>query len=585
MESSKNKKLLLIVGISILAIIIVSLIIWGQLMVGKIPKGVKIAGVDVSLLLPEEAYSKLSLKAEEYFSKPIKLQIEDNSYQLELTDEIVSAQIDETIKNQVLITNPFQAIVSFFKPYENKELILETDNELLLQSITDLHNSDYPAPMEAEFVFDEKGNITVTEQKSGQRITEDSLAKLISEVAQMKPAPTVLKLEEYTPVVSSDDLEQQKEKLTEIVNRKITLEDPKYSDDWNIVLKNRPELVEFNIDRESGETTIGINKTALDEYIDEDISKWLDIPVDGVKISQSEEGERAMIEGKGHDGLKVEREELKQMIETAIVEGENKVTIPVSEIKATVEVDDYYKEKGITEVIGIGHSSYYGSPVNRKHNINVAANRFNGLAIAPGETFSFNENLGRVDGTTGYRKELVIKAEGTIPEYGGGVCQVSTTMYRAALFSGLKIADRREHSYAVSYYSQVLGHGLDATIYLGGQDFKFTNDTENHILIHSYVEGDNEIYFVFYGTSDGREVEMEGPFLGGYRSPGATIYQETTTLAPGQQKQVEKSHTGFSADWKRHITLPTGETITEDIKTTYRAIPARILVGAGAATE
>src|SRR5690606_12401890 len=106
---------------------------------------------------------------------------------------------------------------------------------------------------------------------------------------------------------------------------------------------------------------------------------------------------------------------------------------------------------------------FSGSTPNRRHNIQTSMNRYQGVLIAPGETFSFNERLGEVDGSTGYKLELVIKSTGTVPEFGGGVCQVSSTVFKSALLAGLPIDERSPHSYAVSYYAQIDGHGLDAT--------------------------------------------------------------------------------------------------------------------------
>ena len=152
-------------------------------------------------------------------------------------------------------------------------------------------------------------------------------------------------------------------------------------------------------------------------------------------------------------------------------------------------------------------------------------------------------------------------------------------MFRTVLLSGLPVTERNEHSYAVSYYSQVLGHGLDATIYLGGADFRFENDTGQHVLIQTYTENDYELYIVFYGTKDGRSVELEGPYLSNYHSPGATMYIDTDRLFVGETKQVEKPHTGFSALWYRHLVLPDGTTEVKAIETNYRAVPKKIWVG------
>jgi vancomycin resistance protein YoaR len=170
---------------------------------------------------------------------------------------------------------------------------------------------------------------------------------------------------------------------------------------------------------------------------------------------------------------------------------------------------DNIDELGIKEKIGTGESDFSGSTKNRKYNIEVATSRFHGLIIKPGEEFSFVKNLGEVDGDHGYKKELVIKKNTTVPEFGGGICQVSTTTFRAALNTGLEITERHNHAYPVSYYNPP---GLDATIYIPSPDLKFINDTENNILIQTRIEG-TKLFFDFYGTSDGRQVELEGPTI------------------------------------------------------------------------
>lgn len=162
---------------------------------------------------------------------------------------------------------------------------------------------------------------------------------------------------------------------------------------------------------------------------------------------------------------------------------------------------------GITSLIGEGRSNFKGSPKNRIFNIKVASNRFNGVLIKPKEEFSFVKTLGEVDGEHGYLPELVIKKDKTEPEFGGGICQVSTTAFRAAINSGLEITARRNHAYPVQYYNP---QGMDATVYVPKPDLKFINNTPGHILIQTKIEG-TELVFDFYGTSDGRKVNVIGP--------------------------------------------------------------------------
>jgi vancomycin resistance protein YoaR len=162
---------------------------------------------------------------------------------------------------------------------------------------------------------------------------------------------------------------------------------------------------------------------------------------------------------------------------------------------------------GIKSLIGEGTSNFKGSPKNRIHNVKVGAERFNGLLIKPGEEFSFVKNLGPVDADHGYLPELVIKKNVTEPEFGGGICQVSTTAFRAAIYSGLKITARKNHAYPVSYYNP---QGMDATVYVPSPDLRFINNTPGYILIQTKVEG-TVLTFDFYGTDDGRKTTINGP--------------------------------------------------------------------------
>ncbi len=197
---------------------------------------------------------------------------------------------------------------------------------------------------------------------------------------------------------------------------------------------------------------------------------------------------------------------------------------------------------GIRELIGRGESKFNGSPKNRRTNIAVGVEKFKGVIIMPGEEFSFNENLGPVEKEFGFVPELVIKASGTVAELGGGLCQVSSTTFRAAMQAGLPIVQRKNHSYAVQYYAP---QGTDATIYPGVIDLKFTNDTPGAILVWPYLKDANTLIFDFYGTKDDREVELEKPVQYDRKSDGS-----------------------MKATWVRHVTN-NGETKTTTFNSVY----------------
>jgi len=570
----------------------------------KLPPHTVIARIDLSLKTEEKARMVLGKKVEEFYNKKYEVVIDEKKQKLTPKELGVTVLVDETIDIVSAINGKeitfLEMITLPFKRTPNLELLIEIDDKILEKTIEELFLLKESAPKPATFFFDEKYDLQISEEEGGRVYNKDFL---INEVKNSAKTLSLLKISLKTkpnnPVITKEVLEGQRPLIQEKLNYQLELIDPIYSENWKMKLIDHLEWIYFEQKEDVGfksfsedliegnssskeETwvAIKIKQEELDKFIDEEISKWLDRPSEDVKIHQ-DDNELIVIEGKGRDGLEIQRGQLKKSIELAVENLIEKVPIPVLEISPNVTISKKLQELGVKERIGIGHTSYYGSTGNRLHNINVGSSQFNGKLLAPDEIFSFNDILGPVDGANGYRKELVIKKEGTIPEYGGGICQVSTTVYRAALLTGLPIVERNQHSYAVSYYSQILGHGLDATIYLGGANLKFQNNTGHHMLIQTYTESDYELYVVFYGTETGRTVELEGPYISGHRNPGPVIHEDTDTLPEGQTKQVEKAHTGFYTKWYRHITDEEGELTTETIETNYKAIPAKILVGIG----
>lgn len=187
---------------------------------------------------------------------------------------------------------------------------------------------------------------------------------------------------------------------------------------------------------------------------------------------------------------------------------------------------------GITELIGTATTNFRGSPKNRVYNINRSIQDFDGIVIDAGATFSFVDHLGEVDGEHGYLPELVIKNNQTTPEFGGGICQVSTTVFRAALQSGLKITERRNHAYPVQYYKP---YGMDATIYVPKPDLQFKNNTPGAILLVPEING-TLLTFSMYGTKDGRTVTIDGPHILESNPDGSmkTVFTHTVADSTGQ---------------------------------------------------
>lgn len=261
-----------------------------------------------------------------------------------------------------------------------------------------------------------------------------------------------------------------------------------------------------------------------------------------------------------------------------VIKGETTTVAVVVEEQKPAATDADVQDLNIVDLIGVGKSNFAGSPVNRRHNIKVGASALNGVLIAPGEEFSLLKTLGEINGEAGYRQELVIKGNRTIPEYGGGLCQIGTTTFRAALASGLPITERQNHSYSVTYYLENGKPGVDATIYGPKPDFKFVNDTGNTILIQTRIQGDNLI-FEFWGKKDGRAATRSEPIVTNIRRPPPTKIIETEDLPPGKKKCTERAHTGSTAEFTYTVMMPDGEKREKVFRSVYRPWQEVCLVG------
>lgn len=261
-----------------------------------------------------------------------------------------------------------------------------------------------------------------------------------------------------------------------------------------------------------------------------------------------------------------------------LINDKQKVAAAVVKIQKPVSASDSAQSLGITELVATGKTNFAGSPKNRRLNIANAVRLLNGLIIKPGQEFSLVSALAPIETSNGYLPELVIKGNRTIPEVGGGLCQVGTTMFRLALNSGLPILERRNHSYRVSYYEPPVG--MDATIYDPKPDFRIRNDYATALLLQTRVEGNNLI-FDFYGTKDGRKVILTKPKLFNVTKPPAAKYIKTTELKPGEKKRLEHAHNGGEATFTYSV-IKDGKTAPQTFNSKYRAWQEVWLVGATA---
>lgn len=304
-------------------------------------------------------------------------------------------------------------------------------------------------------------------------------------------------------------------------------------------------------DSEFDKITVGLDEAKINVHLREQIAPQINRKPIEAKFQMS--GGKVSEFQNGQDGIVLDTEETFSKIKHEIFNS-NPIELAVNKLPVLSSAGDL-NDFGIKEIIGIGSSNFAGSPANRRHNIKIGAAAVSGTLIKPGEEFSLLKILGEVSAAAGYLPELVIKENKTTPEFGGGLCQIGTTVFRATLESGLPVTMRRNHSYRVQYYEPA---GTDATIYDPWPDYKFINDTPHHILIQAKFSGDN-LSFEFWGTKDGRVVEKTKPIIYNIIKPEPTKIVETVELKPGEKKCVEKPHNGADAYFDYKISYADGQ--------------------------
>jgi len=316
------------------------------------------------------------------------------------------------------------------------------------------------------------------------------------------------------------------------------------------------------------------NRHAIRQTLIERIGDEFNREAGSVTIGRTDLGEISF-DGVGLLGRSLQLEEAVDLTIFALENAVYDIVLPVDIIQPELTVNDGDLQKaGISEVIAIGESNFAGSPYNRRHNIAVGLERFNGHLVPQGEQFSFNAVLGPVNARTGYKPELVILGDKTLPEYGGGLCQVSTTAYRGIWEYGFPIEQRKNHSFAVGYYGP---QGTDATIYPPSLDMKFLNDSAGDILIQTHVDGDYA-YFIYYGSADLRKTELVGPFNWDHKKAPPDRIEYVTSLPPGERLKVGGAVPGMKTAWFR-ITSSGSSVNTEGYYSIYEARPLYFQIG------
>jgi len=434
---------------------------------------------------------------------------------------------------------------------------------------------------DAKLSVDENNNFIVHQEKLGKAIDyEQAIEQLKANLAKLNCAPIQLFTSTDYPQIYKKDclnINAQAKQILSLAPLTLNYNESQWTINKNQLSNWLGLKINSQTDKQdksvSSKIIIGLNKEIVEQFLQDEIASTTDKdPID----AKFEIKDGRVVEFQASkDGFQLNTEASFVKIESELLENkQSQIKLVKTELKSKV-LTSYINGFGISEIIGIGESDFSGSPKNRRHNIKNGADTLNGVLIKPDEEFSLNNALGKINAETGYLPELVIKGNRTIPEYGGGLCQIGTTMFRVALAAGLPITERRPHTYRVSYYEPA---GTDATIYNPWPDVKFINDTGHHILIQSRIEGDN-LYFDFWGTKDGRVVEITEPIIYNIIGPGPTKYIETLDLEPGKKRCTESAHSGADTYFDYKVTYADSEIKEKRFSSHYVPWRAVCLIG------
>ncbi len=541
----------------------------------KFYPGVQIASIPVAGLTREQAKSLITEKTDMYSAQLIF-----NGTAWYTTPQSVTYEIESTINEaytygrRMQIQDYLLLLTGNKTNYLLKLAMGKTDK--LEQLIQDIASSIEISPIEPTVTLI-KEKIVVNNGSDGTIIDSEKLDQSIRDnYSQLSDKPIEVPTKVVKRSMNNEELSLLTKRAESLVGKNLKLS----LDDEKIQLSDK-ELVAFLSTEESGEK---LDSAKIEEYVI-GLSESLNKEPQDAKFEFADGKVNEFLPGK--DGVEVSvqltADGVQQGIEK-LMETENKgenIEIAVTRTAPKVTTEKV-NELGIRERIGRGESYYAHSIPNRIYNVGLASSRINSALVPPGEEVSFNKMVGEVSGETGYRPAYIISGGRTILGDGGGLCQVSTTMFRAAMSAGLPILERWGHAYRVSYYELNSKPGVDATVIAPSKDFRFKNDTPGHILIQT-INDPKALHLVIeiYGTSDGRVATTTEPKVWGITPPLPTIYQDDPSMPTGTMKQVDWSASGAKASFDYKVTR-NGETLQEKtFSTTYRAWASVFMRGTG----
>ncbi|MFQ6101771.1 MAG: VanW family protein [Anaerolineae bacterium] len=536
----------------------------------RIYPGVHVWGVDVGGMRPEEAATALEHRLG--LDTPlVTLRGPDRSWAVRPTDLGLRLDPQATVAPAYRLGREFSWAGNLLAHLELLLLGLDLppvavyDERVARLYLETLAEEINLPPADASLALDGVTPVVEPARPGRYLDVEATLASLTPVVTRLAPAEVDLVVREIAPPIA--DAEPARAEAEALLDGPLTLvlADPREGDPGPWILSPERLATMLVVRAEGGALHAALDESALRAYLEELAPALAIEPVDARFHFDEETGQLEPISPSA-EGRALDVGASTMHIVQELAAGNRYVFLVTQAIPPPYPDTATAGELGIVELVAEGDSYFIGSPSGRDHNIRLAASRFDGIVVAPGETFSFNHYLGEVSAEAGYDESYITAGEQLAIEVGGGICQVSTTAFRAAFWGGYPIVERWYHQHRVGYYELMgAGVGMDATVYSPLVDFKFTNDRPTPLLIETEVEETaHRLAFRFYSTGDGRRVEKEGPEISEEIEPDPPIYQLDEKLEPETVIRWQSAVDGLTATIERRVYDATGNLLYND---------------------
>lgn len=415
------------------------------------------------------------------------------------------------------------------------------------------------------------GQAKLTKSKIGKRLQDGVLkAAILAYIQSFGDGVIDLELSDVEPRVLEKDVKPLLEQANEWAAKTAVLRYDLHV--WDIYTDELAGWIGTSFDEQSAQVKLTTNTDQARQALEERAQNGFNEPPQNA-VFEFDNGKVTRFVP-SRDGMVLDAEQTLMDLDEAFYAGGNEAEIAVKVQEPEVKNEDV-NDMGIKERVGRGVSYFRGSSWARMHNIETAANKLNGQIVEPHSEFSYNAALGDISIDTGYVVGLIISQGMTQEGVGGGVCQPSTTMFRAALDAGFPITQRYAHAYRVHYYEEGgpgyehAKPGIDATVYAPSKDLRFLNDTDHHVLIQTtYDQASYRLVIDLYSTDVGKEVSITEPVVYNLTSALPPVYIDVPDQPTDYLKQVDWAAGGADAQFSRIVTLD-GEVIIDETFTSH----------------